>query len=70
MLDDDDGSLTIREFCEWAKVGRTLTYQLINEGTIEAFKVGTKTLVTKSSARKWRASLPRINSSALTREAA
>jgi hypothetical protein len=70
MLDDDDGLLTVREFGDWGKVGRTYTYQLIGDGAIEARKAGSKTLITKASARRWRDSLPRIRSSNPPGEAA
>jgi excisionase family DNA binding protein len=57
---DDDGAFTIPAFCAWAQVGRTLAYELINRGQIKAVKVGVKTLIPKTEARAWLASLPAI----------
>jgi hypothetical protein len=68
--DDDDGFFTIKGFGDWGQVARTYTYQLIGKGEIEAVKAGAKTLITKSSARRWRDALPRIKPSAKSTEAA
>jgi excisionase family DNA binding protein len=59
-MHDDDGAFTIAAFCGWANVGRTLTYELINRGQLKAVKVGGKTLIPKTEARAWLASLPAI----------
>ena len=54
----EDGAFTISDFCAWASIGRTLTYELINRGQLRAIKLGGKTLIPKSDARAWLASLP------------
>jgi excisionase family DNA binding protein len=59
-MQDDDGAFTIAAFCAWAHVGRTLAYELINRGQLKAVKVGGKTLIPKTEARAWLASLPAI----------
>jgi excisionase family DNA binding protein len=69
-MDNDDGALTIPEFKAQEKLGHTKTYELINSGAIDAYKVGSKTLITKSSVRRWRASLPRISASSAQRSEA
>ena len=69
-MSDDDGNFTIRGFRDWAQVGQTKTYELINAGQIDALKAGGKTLITKASAKAWRASLPRIAPQAPKPEAA
>ena len=67
---NDDGAFTISAFCAWANVGRTFTYQLINRGLLKAVKVGGKTLIPKSDARAWLASLPALAPRASNKEAA
>jgi excisionase family DNA binding protein len=59
-MPNDDGAFTISAFCAWANVGRTFTYELINRGMLRAVKVGGKTLIPKSDARAWLASLPAL----------
>jgi excisionase family DNA binding protein len=66
----EDGAFTIRDFCVWASVGRTLAYELIKRGQLRAIKVGGKTLIPKSDARAWLASLPTIMPRASNQEAA
>jgi excisionase family DNA binding protein len=66
---EDDGAFTIAAFCEWAHVGRTFAYELISAGKVNAVKAGGKTLILKTSAKEWLASLPAIASS-LPRKAA
>jgi excisionase family DNA binding protein len=66
----DDGAFTIGDFCAWANVGRTFTYDLINRGLLKAVKIGGKTLVPKTEARAWLSSLPAITPRASKQEAA
>jgi excisionase family DNA binding protein len=68
----DDGAFTINDFCEWASIGRTLAYELINRGAIRAIKLGGKTLIPKADAKAWLASLPayRPQTPSSSREAA
>jgi len=54
--------LTIPEFCKTTNIGRTVTYKLINQGDIEAVKVGKKTLITRSSLDAFVSSLPSYKS--------
>ena len=56
------GLLSINEFCEFANIGRTYTYQLINEGKIKAVKLGNKTLISKIEMDNWLESLPAYTS--------
>ena len=50
----DDGvlpaGLTIKQFCRFVGIGRTTAYKLKNLNMITTFKVGRRTLVTRSSA--------------------
>ena len=51
-------ALSIKDFCRTYGVGRSLTYQLIGAGILEAKKVGAKTLIDRASAQTWYRSLP------------
>ena len=42
-------ALTINEVCYGLGIGRTKAYELINDGELESFKVGRRTLVTACS---------------------
>jgi excisionase family DNA binding protein len=66
----EDGAFTISDFCAWASIGRTLAYELIKRGQLRAIKLGGKTLIPKSDARAWLASLPALKPRASSKEAA
>jgi hypothetical protein len=51
-------ALSIKDFCQSYGVGRSLTYQLIGAGILEAKKQGAKTLIDRASAERWYRSLP------------
>ena len=50
----------IREFEDAFGVGHTKTYELINDGEVEAVKVGSGTGITGESAFAWLNRLPRV----------
>jgi excisionase family DNA binding protein len=52
------GALSIPAFCRVYGVGRSKTYELIGAGTLEAKKLGAKTLIDRASAEAWYSSLP------------
>jgi excisionase family DNA binding protein len=52
------GAMPIAVFCETYGVGRTKTYDLINNGAISARKSGKTTLIDRASAERWYESLP------------
>jgi hypothetical protein len=54
----DDGAFTVDQFCQCYGIGRTVAYEEINSGRLEARKRGTKTLIARSAARQWFSSLP------------
>ena len=54
----DPAVMTINEFANWARVGRTKIYEEINSGALAAFKFGRRTFITADSARAWLASRP------------
>jgi excisionase family DNA binding protein len=51
-------ALSIKNFCQMYGIGRSLTYELIGAGTLEAKKLGAKTLIDRASAERWYCSLP------------
>jgi excisionase family DNA binding protein len=50
--------MTIREFCDWARVGKTKLYEEISAGRIRPRKIGIKTVILRSDAEAWLHSLP------------
>lgn len=52
--------MTVREFMDWARIGRTKTYQEITAGRLEAVKVGRKTLIPPGAAGDWARSHQRL----------
>jgi hypothetical protein len=55
-------ALSIKDFCRTYGVGRSLTYQLIGAGILEAKKQGAKTLIDSASAERWYRALPGFSS--------
>lgn len=56
--------LTIPEFCQTVNLGKTSTYRLINDGKINAIKLGKKTLIPQAAVQEFIASLPAYNAEA------
>lgn len=50
--------LTIPEFCAWARIGRTKTYEEIATGALVALKIGRRTLIKRDDACSWLDSQP------------
>jgi len=50
---------TVKDFCRAYGISRRQMYRLIEQGKLEAVKVGTGTRILEDSARKWLQSLPR-----------
>ncbi|WP_036282559.1 helix-turn-helix domain-containing protein [Methylocystis sp. ATCC 49242] len=46
----ESGAFTVTEFCAWAKIGKTLTYELINSGDLPVVKIASKTLIRRQDA--------------------
>ena len=53
-----NAAFTVSEFINWARIGRTKVYQLINDGELKVRKVGRKTLILRKDAEAWLESLP------------
>jgi len=51
-------NLTINQAMQTLGIGRTKLYQLLNDGSLRAFKLGSKTLILKDSLDDYVASLP------------
>lgn len=43
---------TISRFCEMIGIGKTKTYELINDGSLETIKLGRRRLILMRSVRK------------------
>ena len=54
------GALTVAEFCDTYSVGRSLFYEELKAGRIEACKAGKRTLILKDKAERWVKALPKL----------
>ena len=45
------GAFTVREFCEWARIGHSKFYDLVKSGELPVVKIGGKTLVRVSDGQ-------------------
>ncbi len=45
--------MTINEFLEWSRLGRTKTYELIGSGELPAIKIGRRTYIPSQAAHDW-----------------
>lgn len=52
--------LTVPEFCLWARIGRTKTYEEIASGGLRALKIGRRTLIKRDDALAWLAAMPSL----------
>jgi excisionase family DNA binding protein len=52
--------MTVAETVKWSGIGRTKLYELISLRKIDAFKLGTRTLVVTASVEQFLNSLPRV----------
>lgn len=50
--------LSVNDFCHWAGIGRTAVYAEMKAGRLLAKKFGRRTIIVKSEAERWLASLP------------
>ncbi|MEJ8838398.1 hypothetical protein [Ramlibacter sp. AN1133] len=44
---------TLKEFAKTHKIGKTKTYEEINAGRLQVYKVGTRTYVSTRAAQEW-----------------
>lgn len=52
------GAFSVREFCQWAGIGRTAFYEEIKIGRLAAKKFGKRTLIPIAEAHRWLEGLP------------
>ena len=60
-----DLALEINELARRAKIGRTLLYEEIRSGRLEARKIGRRTIILAEDARAWLTAAPRVHREAL-----
>ena len=58
------GAFSISQFCRSYSVGRTFCYGEIAAGRLKARKAANRTLILRSDAEAWAASLPRLHAHA------
>ena len=49
----DKGAFSIPAFCDWAGIGRSMTYKEIGAGRLRAIKAGKRTLIPVPEAQRW-----------------
>jgi excisionase family DNA binding protein len=52
------GALSIKEFVAWSGASRSRTYREIAAGRLRAAKMGRRTVILTSEAKRWLESLP------------
>ena len=52
------GAMTVGEFCEWARIGRTTLYSEVKAGRLVVRKIGSKSVILRSDGDAWLRSLP------------
>lgn len=52
------GAISVKDFCHWAGIGRTMAYEQIALGRIPVRKVGRRTIILVVDAQRWLESLP------------
>ncbi len=56
----DPVARTVKDFCRAYGISRRQVYRLIDDGKLEAVKVGSATRIIEESARRWFENLPRM----------
>ncbi|QGY01854.1 DNA-binding protein [Methylobacterium mesophilicum SR1.6/6] len=54
------GALSLKEFLDWSRLGRTKALEEIASGRLSAIKVGRRLLIPMASAEMWLSSQPRV----------
>ena len=52
------GAFSVRDFCQWAGIGRTAFYEELKTGRLTAKKFGKRTLIPIAEAHRWLEGLP------------
>ncbi len=70
MADNDHNKrcrlVEFKDGCRYGKFGKTKAYELIAQDRIRAYKMGSKTLIDLDSIDEYHASLPRLESRAIS----
>lgn len=53
ILDHYSDILTVEEFCEVLGIGPNTAYQMLNNGTISAFRIGRRWKIPKEAVREY-----------------
>lgn len=54
----DQTAMSIKDFCLWARIGRTTAYKQISSGRLQIRKVGRRSIILLPDAQRWLDSLP------------
>ena len=54
-------AMTIPDFCQSYRIGRTKTYEEINAGRLKARKAGRRTIIAEDDAEEWLSDLPALH---------
>lgn len=55
------GAFSVRDFCQWAGIGRTAFYEELKTGRLAAKKFGKRTLIPIAEAHRWLEGLPSLS---------
>ena len=55
------GAFSVRDFCQWAGIGRTAFYEELKTGRLAAKKFGKRTLIPIAEAHRWLEGLPALS---------
>jgi hypothetical protein len=50
--------MSVKDFCRWAGIGRTMAYEQIAMGRLPVRKVGRRSIILIEDAQRWLAALP------------
>jgi excisionase family DNA binding protein len=53
-------AMTVLDFCQRYRIGRTKTYEEINAGRLKARKSGRRTVIVEEDAEEWLSNLPTV----------
>ncbi|HZZ22830.1 MAG TPA: helix-turn-helix domain-containing protein [Roseiarcus sp.] len=52
--------MSVHDFCQRYRIGRTKTYEEINAGRLKARKAGRRTIIAEADAEDWLSRLPAL----------
>jgi excisionase family DNA binding protein len=54
-------AMSVDDFCQRYRIGRTKTYEEINAGRLKARKAGKRTIIAEEDAEEWLSNLPALH---------